>query len=369
MHRFRRAAVLAFLLGLALPGRGVAGELVAATPAASNPGQLEMFAYLPPGLPSGAPLVVVLHGCSQTAGEFAAQAGWLELADRLGLALLAPQQTTRNNPSRCFDWFRPADAQRDAGQALSIRQMADQLVATHDLDPGRVFVTGASAGGYMTTALLALYPDVFAGGAVIAGGPYGCADDLASALACMGGIDRSPEAWAEAVRGAPSEQPAAWPRLSVWHGDEDRVVDVANAHELIEQWRAVHELLEVEPVVGAVAQHPRTRYGRPGEAPSVELVAIRMGHAVPVRPGDGAEACGEVGPFAADVGVCAALEIARFWQLTGAGEDEPGGGTNGDATERGCRIGAASGVLGVLLVLLGLGAWRPRRRATPARRG
>jgi poly(3-hydroxybutyrate) depolymerase len=115
----------------------------------SNPGNLRMFSYLPANLPPGARLIVVLHGCKQTAATFARDAGWLALADRSRVALLLPEQKGlpsflhdvflfpwvvalwgANNQNACFNWFEPDDIARDRGEALSIRQMIDAMVAT-----------------------------------------------------------------------------------------------------------------------------------------------------------------------------------------------------------------------------------------------
>ena len=74
-----------------------------------------------------------------------------------------PEQGSANNQNACFNWFEPGDIRRGAGEALSIKQMVDKMISDYDLDPERVFVTGLSAGGYMTTVMLATYPDVFAG--------------------------------------------------------------------------------------------------------------------------------------------------------------------------------------------------------------
>ena len=78
--------------------------------------------------------------------------------------LLFPEQQRANNFNLCFNWFSPADNQRDGGEALSIRQMIAAVVEAHDIDASRIFVTGLSAGGAMTSILLASYPEVFAGG-------------------------------------------------------------------------------------------------------------------------------------------------------------------------------------------------------------
>jgi poly(hydroxyalkanoate) depolymerase family esterase len=90
--------------------------------------------------------------------------GWSNLADRYGLALLFPEQQTTNNPQRCFNWFEPEDSNRNQGEALSIRQMVEHMIRAHGINRSRVFVTGLSAGGAMTSVMLAIYPEVFTGG-------------------------------------------------------------------------------------------------------------------------------------------------------------------------------------------------------------
>ena len=129
----------------------------------SNPGRLRGHGYCPAGLARKAPLVVVLHGCKQNAGDYDHRSGWSQLADLAGFALLYPEQSPGNNPNLCFNWFRPGDTRRDSGEALSIRQMIDAMIAAHGLDRDRVFVTGLSAGGAMANVMLATYPEVFAG--------------------------------------------------------------------------------------------------------------------------------------------------------------------------------------------------------------
>jgi poly(hydroxyalkanoate) depolymerase family esterase len=141
----------------------------------SNPGDLRMFSFAPVNLQPGAGLVVVLHGCGQTAAGYDLGAGWSTLAKRFGFALLMPQQQPSNNAQACFNWFNPEDTTRDSGEACSIRQMIAQMVRDYKINQRRIFVTGLSAGGAMTSVMLATYPEVFAGGAVIAGLPYGVA--------------------------------------------------------------------------------------------------------------------------------------------------------------------------------------------------
>ena len=120
-------------------------------------------------------MVVAMHGCAQSAASYDAESGWQLLADRWRFALLLPQQQSANNSSSCFNWFEAGDTARGQGEALSIKQMVDRMIADHGVAPTRVYVTGLSAGGAMTSVMLATYPDVFAGGAIVAGLPHRCA--------------------------------------------------------------------------------------------------------------------------------------------------------------------------------------------------
>jgi poly(hydroxyalkanoate) depolymerase family esterase len=291
-----------------------AGELITIPDFGANPGDLAMLAYVPAGLRSGAPLVVLLHGCGQAPAIFAADSGWIALADRVGLALVLPTQSEDNHRQRCFNWFRPAHVARGGGEAQSIRSMVTEAVRRFASDTRAVYIAGLSAGGAMAVAMLAAYPDVFAAGASIAGLPVGAASGAASALARMaqaGPDDRSAEAWADQVRqAAPTGYRGPWPRLSIWHGSMDTVVDPANAALLALQWRAVHGLLATP---SAVTTHGLARQEVWGAAsrPAVELWTLpAMPHAYPVA------AAGVASAAVLPAGISASEEIARFWRLT-----------------------------------------------------
>ena len=151
----------------------------------ANPGNLRMFAHIPEHLPPDRPLVIALHGCTQTADEYDRGTGWSSLADQFGFAVVYPQQQPSNNPKNCFSWFLRDDTTRGSGEALSIREMVEHAITKLAADPRRVFVTGLSAGGAMASAMLAIYPEMFAGGAIIAGLPYGCASNVQQAFEAM----------------------------------------------------------------------------------------------------------------------------------------------------------------------------------------
>ena len=283
----------------------------------SNPGHLRMFAYVPKQLPSSPALIVVLHGCLQTAAGYDYGAGWSTLADRYGLVLLFPEQQQANNPQRCFNWFRPGDSERDQGEALSIRQMVERMIHAHGIDRRCVFVTGLSAGGAMTSVLLATYPEVFSGGAIIAGIPYRCATGVPEAIRCMfEGQVRTAREWGDLVRAA-SPHRGPWPRMSVWHGSEDRTVAPVNAAEIIKQWTDVHGLPAAPSAEEIVDGHPRRAWkDAAGEAVIEEYIIETMGHGTPIAVGAGEQRHGVAGPFLLDVGIASSYHIAKFWGVT-----------------------------------------------------
>ncbi len=282
----------------------------------SNPGNLRMFKYVPSGLPTNAPLVVALHGCSQTAANYDAETGWQLFADRFRFALLLPQQQSANNSSGCFNWFETVDTTRGQGEALSIKQMVDRMIVDHGTAASRVYITGLSAGGAMTSTMLAAYPDVFAGGAIIAGIPHRCATSQSAAFSCMNpGSNFTPAQWGDKVR-ASSTWTGPWPIVSIWHGDGDYVVRPMNLTESMEQWTNVHGIDQTPEVSDTVGGFPHKVYKTASGQTRVETYTITgMGHGTPVDPGAGATQCGTAGAYILDVNLCSSYYIARFFGL------------------------------------------------------
>ncbi len=280
-----------------------------------NPGNLKMYVYRPEALAGVAPLLVMLHGCRQTAPGYDHGAGWSALAARFGFILLAPEQSRANNINRCFNWFLPDDATRDHGEAASIRQMIATAVHQFHANPARIYITGLSAGGAMANAMLATYPEIFAGGALIAGLPYGIALDAKEALATMRSAPAlSARALGDRVRQASSHQ-GPRPRLTLWHGDADRTVDVSNLEAILAQWRDVHGLADDprQETIGLVRRRAwMDRSGRP----VIEANVVNgLAHGAPIHAQD-STGVGDAGaPFILDAGVSSSLKIAEFFGL------------------------------------------------------
>lgn len=283
-----------------------------------NPGGLRMFSFVPDGPAQKLPLVVVLHGCTQNAAGYEVGAGWCTLAQRYGFALLLPEQTRANNPNTCFNWFAPDDIRRDSGEVGSIRQMVEHMARTHNIDRARIFATGLSAGGAMTAALLATYPDVFAGGAVIAGLPYGVALNVRQALKEMRQASaRTNRQLGDLVRGATPHR-GPWPKLAVWHGDADRTVDPANADALVRQWLDLNGLPDAPTAQNKVDGYPRKLWRNSSGETVVESYTVTgMAHGTPLGVGAGEQRYGMAGAYLLDVGISSSYHIAQFFGLTG----------------------------------------------------
>lgn len=280
-----------------------------------NPGNLRGYHYVPKGLKGPAPLVVVLHGCTQNAAVYDHGSGWSTLADRHGFILLFPEQQRANNPMLCFNWFSPNHSQRGMGEAASIRSMIAVMAKAHSIDPSRIFVTGLSAGGAMASVMLATYPEIFAGGAILAGIAYGCANSASGAFDCMGGrsTDDAADLARHVRRASPHKGP--WPRVQVWQGSADHTVVPSNAEAIITQYAELHGIDAKQYRSDEVEGHRRRAWiGPEGTALIEQYMIDGMAHGVPLDAG-GADSIGEAGAHMLDVGVDSTARIAAFFGI------------------------------------------------------
>jgi len=211
--------------------------------AGTRPYKLYVPARIGPSLP---PLLVMLHGCTQSADDFAAGTRMNRLADEHGFLVIYPEQPTSANPSKCWNWFMPEDQVRDSGEPSLIAGIVRDVAARHSVDAQCIFVAGLSAGAAMAVILGETYPELFAGVGVHSGLPYRSAHDIPSAMAAMKG-GRSGLA---SLRAAPRS--GARPRRKVaqavptivFHGDRDHTVQQSNGIEIVQQARNAHASAE-----------------------------------------------------------------------------------------------------------------------------
>jgi poly(hydroxyalkanoate) depolymerase family esterase len=280
----------------------------------SNPGNLGAFTRIPPNK-ARPPLVVVLHGCSQNADSYDTGTGWSRLADIYGFAVLFAEQKRENNANLCFNWFEPGDITRGGGEVASVIGMIDAVIDRYDLDGDRVYVTGLSAGGAMTAALLATYPDRFAGGAIIAGLPFAGATGVSQAFERMQArrIDQ-PGSLERLVRQA-SHHSGPWPTLSVWHGAADHVVSPKNSDAILEQWLGLHRLDLGPTRIEQIHGYPRRTWTDAAGKAKVEAYSIAgMAHGTPIGRA-GAGEYGSPGPHFFETDISSTSAIAGFWGL------------------------------------------------------
>ena len=237
------------------------------------------------------PMVVMLHGCTQSADDFAAGTQMNRLADQHGFIVVYPEQTAQANPSRCWNWFNPRDQRRDAGEPALIAGIVRQVAARHGADPRRIYVAGLSAGAAMAVILGETYPELFAAVGAHSGLPYASAHDIASAMAAMKGgrsgmpgLKGMPDAAAAPMRPAVHAVPTI-----VFHGDRDHTVQHSNGDHIVRQVEAAHRTQASTPALATNSQqgtaaggrrHTRTVHADANGRPHIESWTLHgAGHA------------------------------------------------------------------------------------------
>jgi poly(hydroxyalkanoate) depolymerase family esterase len=245
------------------PDEGTDGEFIAGL-FGNAAGTRDYRLYVPSGAPpNGRALVVMLHGCKQNPDDFALGTGMNRRARPHGCLVLYPGQSRLVNSVGCWNWFQPDNQQRDRGEPSIIADLTRHVIASHAVDPQRVYVAGLSAGGAMAAIMAATYPELYAAVGIHSGLAHAAAHDLVSALKAMR-IGPAPR----------DEAPASGERrvvpTIVFHGDLDETVHPDNGDQVIAQTR---------PAAGpGAAESAEAETDGPG-AVVVERGAVAQGHA------------------------------------------------------------------------------------------
>ncbi|MBC7958208.1 MAG: PHB depolymerase family esterase [Cytophagales bacterium] len=250
------------------------------------------------------PIVVMLHGCTQSADDFAVGTRMNRLADEHDFLVVYPEQPARANSSKCWNWFKQQDQLRDAGEPSLIAGIVREVTVRHGADPRRVFVAGLSAGAAMAVVLGETYPELFAGVGAHSGLPYGSAYDIPSAMAAMkGGRSGLPGLKGMPAGAAGSPKKAVQPvPLIVFHGDRDHTVQQTNGKEIVKQARDAHAAKAGQDALNSSTQCGKAPGGR-SYSRTVHADGTGQAH-------------------------------IEFWTLQGAGHAWSGGDARGSYTDR-----------------------------------
>jgi poly(hydroxyalkanoate) depolymerase family esterase len=280
-------ACLATAVTLARPA--AAASLVQVTNFGSNPGGMEMYAYVPNTHPTNPAIVLAMHGCGGSGPQFYASSEFASLADRYGFVVIYPNAEQEAGFGKCFDTWSDAAKHRGGGSdPVSLASMITYAEQHYGGDPNRVYATGSSSGGMMTDEMLALYPDVFKAGAAFMGVPFDCfanaADYPPGASQCTGGkMVRTPQQWGDEVRSAYPGYTGPRPRIQLWHGTADTLVPYQLLAEDIKQWTNVFGLSQT-PTSTDTPQPgwTRQRFVDPSGTVDIEAISVAgAGHVLP----------------------------------------------------------------------------------------
>lgn len=279
-----------------------------------------MYIHVPSNLVNSrekVPIVLALHGCSQTAKIVEKQSGWSDLADKYGFIVVYPEQKKTNNPMGCFRWYDYDE--KETEEVESVYQMLQFTKRNYNIDNSRVFIYGLSAGAVMTIHMLIHHPEEFNSAASLAGGPYKIGENgLATMQELVFMDDHTPEHWAKTV--AHLDTMSNFPKLILGHGKKDPLVNIQNSFEIIDQFSNIYKMdTKEDSLILNYASNPlieKRIYRNPKGEDCIQFYMIaNTGHALPVDPGPADDQGGKTGLFAVDRDFFSTYYIAKDFGL------------------------------------------------------
>jgi len=295
MRRLLRISfVAAMLLSLAVSTTflatrpAAAASLTRVTDFGTNPTNLNMYAYVPDRVAAKPAMLLLVHYCGGSAGGIFNGNGhdFATAADQYGYVIVVPEAT---RDGHCFDVSTKAGLTRNGGSdSTGIMSMVSWARQRYNVDPARIVVSGFSSGAMMTNVLAAEYPDVFAAGSAFSGVPAGCFSTTDGGLwnsQCAGGnIIKSAQDWANVAHAMYPGYTGAYPRMQLWHGNQDTTLSYPNYGEEIKQWTNLHGLSQTPAFTDKPqSTWTRTRYGDTSTQATVEGISVAgQGHTLPL---------------------------------------------------------------------------------------
>lgn len=287
----------------------------------NNPGNLKLIAIKDSSSKKSTvkkPLVLVLHGCSQSAADIYNITGWHKLARKNGFILLFPQQKITNNVSQCFNWMLESDINKN-GECLSIHNMIRYGIDSLGADSSKIFLYGVSAGACMSEVLCANYPWLINKAAICAGIPYRAATGTKTVKLAGATQVKKDSVWGSLVRLQNPLYKGKYPGIILMHGTEDFVADYGYATELVKQWSNVHGIssqsIAVDSSFASTKKVYRMSYGKNNEEIMVYYKIKGLGHIVPIDAGSGDKQGGEDKLFSEDIDFYSTYYIANDFGL------------------------------------------------------
>ena len=285
----------------------------------NNRGNLKMLTHTPKNIKPKVPLVIALHGCGQTAEEFAIQSGWNTLSSSKGFMVIYPEQKVENNINSCFNWFSQADFSKNDGESHSIKEMIQYAVNNYNVDTTKIYVVGLSAGGAMANIVMANYPSLINSGAVLSGIPFKAANNLQSGFAAMqGNIEKTSETWVSIIKENNPKYKGEYPKVIIFQGIDDPFVHSKNADIIELQWKGVHKLKNDSRVVRKFNENNDVTeiiYNQNNNPIVVKYEINNLGHAMAIDPGVEKYQGGIIGKFAVDKDFHSTYWTAKFFKL------------------------------------------------------